>query len=960
MPPTALLLLLLLCSSSSAWLQQQKHHRLYAWSGRDFDWDVGSTERHKAHGCAAGRHAVTGRSDTAASAKPWLRCTVCPSGRFKPLPGDTARCKPCPRGRSSAGTGGRACLGAPASAPTPPPLPPAEADVARRPRSRASREARLRALRARAADVVDQPRTGAEQPQQGKDETEAEAPWLAVAPVAPKACGVGWAVNVGVAPLRWSKGAGDYAARCEQCPAGKHQPVDDDVTMSAACKPCPPGKWTRGVGAAACLGLATEAGAGSSGVGFDAHGGFCPPGKWGPQGILTVGGCQVCAPGRYGAGGSADGHCDGACGIGRYGLGGSASAACTGGCARGRLCPEGSISAQGARDPCPRGKYAAPGTYQRCELRAPPEFRPGGTAYGHGYRTASGEAGACVLDKAYRLLDFLSAAESAQCAKQLPEEALAGGPCDPRQGDTLRGELLECCDGAEHLVSPHASAVCRSALAPAASVLAPDSDGARGGRPARLAHTQTALEQVGLESILHGEAAEAREEAHEGKDGVPEAARLRWARRARQWKYERAVAARQLMPVFAALLATATQFYQAGAQVVAHSRQKGGDLTHTARQLLRACDRTARLRARDCSKLASVHAFLERTDCLEADGCESSEQRQRLYGGGRWLSAAPSPRPTPPPTPSNVPHVATDPPTPPPPPRKQCPAGRFFIGARPAPVLALPTTDDDDDARRATRAEAQQQQQRLMASGAGLVRVLPVCNVCPPAQYRLSSASDSACTACEPGRFGRKPVARSLRCHACAPGRYASTAGLAICTQCNPGTFAPRRGLAACAVCPDGRFQRFAGGARCEDCPTGKYRLGSTTDFEGAQQCVACVDGLPPGKDAYLGPEMCRARHRAGMTREDYDRTRQVQPPPPSSSSSSSSRKITLSSFPHSLAQPGHNKPPGGSRSSGSGGGGPPPLPPLPVTHARLVGNADYEWHQAVLGEYGLHGPVRR
>ena len=105
---------------------------------------------------------------------------------------------------------------------------------------------------------------------------------------------------------------------------------------------------------------------------------------------------------------------------------------------------------------------------------------------------------------------------------------------------------------------------------------------------------------------------------------------------------------------------------------------------------------------------------------------------------------------------------------------------------------------------------------------------------------------------------------------------------------------------------------------------------------------------------AYLGPEMCRARHRAGMTREDYDRTRQQRPPPPSSSSS---RKITLSSFPHSLAQPGHNKPPGGSRSSGSGSGG---LPPLPVTHARLVGNADYEWHQAVLGEYGLRGPVRR
>ena len=222
--------------------------------------------------------------------------------------------------------------------------------------------------------------------------------------------------------------------QCKPCIPGRYQPVPS----ARPCGFCPRNMGTRGhAGATACQPLTGET--------------FCPPGRFGAD----FAHCRDCPAGRFGLGGSRTPTCSGLCEVGRYGLGGSQTSLCTGRCLAGRFCGEGAKSATDS-GLCPKGRYTMDGKglgaggggdgdggnssgdsgggsnpagssepaaaywAKLCPLTAPMEFRPHG-----GYRSSFSEIGACVLDKAYRLVELLYALRT--CERFRPA---VGDVCD--------------------------------------------------------------------------------------------------------------------------------------------------------------------------------------------------------------------------------------------------------------------------------------------------------------------------------------------------------------------------------------------------------------------------------------------------------------------------------------------------------------------------------------------------
>ena len=802
-----------------------------------------------------------------------LTCLPCPLGRFNEKAGPTARCRRCARGTTTRSAGQQKCIVALQSV------------------------APQRVLTSMPTPAPTDERADTYQ-DRADAQRDADPDWL-LAPggVAAGACPAGRFADFGGS-------GGAFTERCTRCQPGWYQPDAHDITLRARCLPCSKGRWAPALGANACAPLVkfpSEGGRGAGGAKeFPVTGGFCSPGRWGDKGQLSQGnGCKLCPPGRFGAGGSATSACSGACAAGRYGIGGSTGRQCTGRCAPGRVCGEGSTTALGDGDACPRGRYAILGAdTEGCELRAPAELRPGrpaddgvGSSDG-GYATASGEIGACVLDKAYRVLELLQAVLAcsftssgggdndgegragaagrgkAATVRTAAAAAVAQAPsrdaCDPSQAAVLRTELLGCCDGVEHLVLEDARQRCRERLRASAARLAPDAAPAaqphlRSRATRALPLEQSAIDMAAFERMLGAEWRLAQLRAHEGaavlgaaalgRDAAPLAVTgaaaaaepplkltislpAVWEQRERQWRYERAVAAKELLPVFRGLLAEARHFYRAGWAIVQARGGGNSDLTPTSRHLLRACDQEAEPHA-DCSSGEALLLFVQRFDCRELGNCGAAQLAAR-YGDG-WQSTAPSPAPSPLPTPA------------PPPPMPWCPAGRFRAGA--AATTTAPAADDDDDAHHGidlansalyTTAGAASGSSSGGSNGSG-----GKCLICPAAKYSTGMAGSGdgtgadrySCALCAPGRFASRP-GRVVPCDACAPGLFAG-GGFAFCVPCDPGTEAPRAGSQRCTVCGAGRFSSAAASVRCARCPKGKYRL-APRDFRQAQSCDAC------------------------------------------------------------------------------------------------------------------------
>jgi hypothetical protein len=164
---------------------------------------------------------------------------------------------------------------------------------------------------------------------------------------------------------------------------------------------------------------------------------FCQPGRWAATGSGDgKGECARCPAGRYGLGSSRSAACDGLCRPGRFGSGGSTTAMCDGPCEEQRFCRAGA-KAKDDGGLCPRGKYQFEEVgIGGCLLTSPPEYRPAG-----GFSTAAGEQGACVLDKAMRLVEVLYALKT--CDRFAADGA--DGVCDAGLARALARDTAECC-----------------------------------------------------------------------------------------------------------------------------------------------------------------------------------------------------------------------------------------------------------------------------------------------------------------------------------------------------------------------------------------------------------------------------------------------------------------------------------------------------------------------------------
>ena len=257
------------------------------------------------------------------------------------------------------------------------------------------------------------------------------------------------------------------------CPEGKFTTIDVNVAVGAlTCLNCPAGKFQPHRGAKPCAFCPTGRMAKSNGLTKCANDPDyraphrktypCPAGRFGGKFLPGKGAdprhCKECPPGRYGgmAGLKTASGC-GHCRAGRYGLGGSTTSDCTAACPLGRWCGE------GAKDPfdggvCPKGKYnnGAKESAMSCTLYAPREFRPQ-----DGYRTAYGEMGACVLDKAMRVIEVLHSLHV--CTKF---DQPVGGACSQTVVRDLVSDMSACCAGNEHAVLGEADELCKEAIEP--------------------------------------------------------------------------------------------------------------------------------------------------------------------------------------------------------------------------------------------------------------------------------------------------------------------------------------------------------------------------------------------------------------------------------------------------------------------------------------------------------------
>ena len=218
---------------------------------------------------------------------------------------------------------------------------------------------------------------------------------------------------------------GSFRATCAMCPVGKYQP--HATARRVSCRPCSAGRWSAHGGAARCVGdkFGTMA--------------FCQPGRWAAKTGSGdgKGECAHCPAGRYGLGSSRSAACDGLCRPGRFGSGGSTTAMCDGPCEEQRFCRAGA-KAKDDGGLCPRGKYQFEEVgIGGCLLTSPPEYRPAG-----GFSTAAGEQGACVLDKAMRLVEVLYALKTCD---RFAADGADGGVCDAGLARALARDTAECC-----------------------------------------------------------------------------------------------------------------------------------------------------------------------------------------------------------------------------------------------------------------------------------------------------------------------------------------------------------------------------------------------------------------------------------------------------------------------------------------------------------------------------------
>lgn len=231
----------------------------------------------------------------------------------------------------------------------------------------------------------------------------------------------------------------EYATRslgCSKCPSGRFNP---HAASRKPCLVCPHGK------------LPTH---GRDKCWKRKHWNDCAPGFYGPDWSRKPP-CRPCPPGRWGAAGTkTKAECK-LCRRGRYGTGASTTASCKAPCLERRMCGPGATNPYGGQL-CKAGKFeldtAKP--HKACSLVAPDEFRPAG-----GYGSAFSEQGACILDKAYGLLDVLFAWKG--CGTFSTE---SDSPCFKNQLKTLELSVLECCDGAEHPVFGKAQKTCETSL----------------------------------------------------------------------------------------------------------------------------------------------------------------------------------------------------------------------------------------------------------------------------------------------------------------------------------------------------------------------------------------------------------------------------------------------------------------------------------------------------------------
>ena len=556
--------------------------------------------------CSAGRYAHF--APRAFDRKLGASCAPCARGQFKQRPSSWGGCSSCPRGRTS-DAGSSTCE---------------EVDVARRSIERKAAAVARTAVAARKASKV----ARSSQHARSSSSSSSHAAVLrgevrgAVRRVAvPR----GWAGCAAGSYETLALEDGSFRPACVLCPEGQFNQlgssaaVSSSSSSSSSCQHCPPGLWTDAEGSSRCT---LRAGAAEQGA---PRWSLCPPGTHGRRkqrdhdGSSEPAGCSACPAGRYGLGGSLTHGCSGSCRAGFYGGGGSTTRECDGECEEGAVCGAGSTSARGERA-CPAGMYNAPfDGLEGCSLAAPAAFRPPG-----GYASPFSEYGACALGFASRLLEVMVAVRAcpgfrAGAGGHHPTNTGtrgAGGAssgfaqaCDTAVPAALSGELLRCCDGAEHIGGPRAAARCRRVLRPALAILN-GSDGADdGGAAATLA------------GLAHMERQQQRR-----RSGGPRMA-------------DRAEAL--LLPLFRSCVSAANALYALGGRSAA-------DLTYVSKSLLAVCRRPyststktktktkkkkkqkKKKKSNRCAHLASIVRYTDALDCALVD-CDALLLRAFFY-----------------------------------------------------------------------------------------------------------------------------------------------------------------------------------------------------------------------------------------------------------------------------------------------------------------------------------------
>ena len=123
-----------------------------------------------------------------------------------------------------------------------------------------------------------------------------------------------------------------------------------------------------------------------------------------------------------------------------------------------------------------------------------------------------------------------------------------------------------------------------------------------------------------------------------------------------------------------------------------------------------------------------------------------------------------------------------------------------------------------------------------------------VCTPCSPGSF--SAAGAEICSQCEPGTAA--PNERSITCDPCKPGYVAPDPGQAECTPCDAGHYQDDFGQTECLQCPLGSAAPTTGKALCDVCPSGEY-----TNTTGASVCSRCPAGHYSRRQGSQGATLC-------------------------------------------------------------------------------------------------------